>query len=409
MAKRHFLTWIEKNISNQRDPFFSIRWDRLISHADIQKQIRKDKQAHEIYSYVESSLAHQQAKLIKITLRQAFNNLTEDDLANTAGFSNDKKATPRQKAYFHAHHTLQYYLRRDILEHTSRAARLNAFRRWIDVADILFSRHCYEGGMLVSVTLNLLDSYLRCEDELPAVSRKKLNHLLDMYSPAGNFKRLRQHIKDHQSENSFPLVTVIGKDLTFIDENLNTLQKAMNEFLIAWKNQKKAQKQAMYATEGREGDVLTQKHFKIYHGHKIRSAVKPQHAHSHKKEAAQEKEFSIEELLAFPADKAPAEYNTMRNNYLAAVKEKMDFIRTLLPEKKEQLPMLPHQLQSAYEQTERLYKENGLDSLLEGINANTKKSTLYSEKLLPGFFSRGGRSPEKHWDKLFTYTNTFSA
>lgn len=409
MAERNIITWLKKNITTHRDPFFSIRWDRLISHSDIQSQIKKNRKAHQLYCYIESSLAHQHAKLINLTLRKAFANLTEDDLANVAGFSNDKKGTPRQKAYFHAHHTLQYYVRRDILEHKSRAARLNAFRRWIDVADILFSRNCYEGGMLVSVTLNLLDSYLRCEDELPAISRKKLNHLLDMYSPAGNFKRLRQHIKDHQSEDSLPLVTVIGKDLTFIDENLNTLQNNMNAFLLAWKDQKKAEKQQMLAGAGREGDALTKKHLRIYHGHKARSAVKPEKDQPKTKEKDKKKEFSIEELLAVPADKVPAEYNAMRSNYLAAVQEKLDFIKTLLPAKKATLPDLPRELQSAYEQTEKRFRENGLDSLLEGADANNRKSRLYSEKLLPGFFSRGGRSAEKHWQQLFTYTNTFSA
>ncbi|MDX1836915.1 hypothetical protein DIZ81_04425 [Legionella taurinensis] len=407
MAERNLITWLNKNITSHRDPFFSIRWDRLISHSDIQGQIKNNRKAHQLYSYIESSLAHQQAKLINLTLRKAFANLTQDDLANVAGFSNDKKGTPRQKEYFHAHRTLQYYLRRDILVHKSRAARLNAFRRWIDVADILFSRNCYEGGMLVSVTLNLLDSYLRCGDELPAISRKKLNHLLDMYSPAGNFKHLRQHIKDHQSENSFPLVTVIGKDLTFIDENLNTLQDKMNGFLLAWKDQKKAEKQQMLAGAGREGDALSKKHLRIYHGHKMRSAVKPEKDRP-KETKEKKKEFTIEELLAVPADKVPAEYNAMRSSYLTAVQEKMDFIKTLLPEKKETLPDLPQELQAAYEQTEQRFRENSLDSLLEGADANNTKSRLYSEKLLPGFFRRGGCSADKHWRQLFNYTNTFS-
>lgn len=367
MPEHKLPAWIKKNFSHQNDPFLCRRWDRLISHAAIQKEIRTSKKSHKLYCYVESTFANQHAKLINYTLRQALINLQWDDIANVAGFSRDDKATPMQQAYFRTYHTLEYYLRHDILQHTSRTARLNAYRRWVDTAAILLSSHCYEGSGLVIASLSVLNTSLALDDELPEISREKLQKLYAVYSPFANFKQLRQTMEKNKSDQDFLPFFLIGKDLTLFDETLEKLKHALTASFQ---------------------DLTHQ--------------IKASHSQFKKPLKKPGKAPSLADLLAVPAHQMSDEYNSMRNNYLAMEQERIRFITKIQPQNKGDSSALPPHLQSTYHEMETLYRQHGLQNLMAQDPPQSQKTNLYSQKLLPGFWRRGCCPPEAHWNKLFS-------
>ena len=95
--KQKFFNWFGKSL----EQIDVTDWDeKVITDPEFQKEIRKSSKVQLCYSYIESKMAHQYAKIIIIQLNNAFADLAEDDFRVPKGFSNREKASPGLNAYF---------------------------------------------------------------------------------------------------------------------------------------------------------------------------------------------------------------------------------------------------------------------------------------------------------------------
>lgn len=218
MSGTLFLDWIKQNKKNMNKPFYSQLWDEMIANKSMQKSIASCKKNQDLYRDHELKIINDHALLFEYKLRKYFDKLKKSDFNDPSGFSEVEKGSSRVKWYHRNRDMLQYYMEYDIGVHSRRDSQLNAFRRWIDVADILLKKHCYEGFVLIAAFL--LTQYNPARGELPPQSQSKLDEFSKLTTPIRNFTQLRHYINDRsQSYDLLPMV-ILSKDLTFFNEFL---------------------------------------------------------------------------------------------------------------------------------------------------------------------------------------------
>lgn len=205
-------------------PLASERFDKLIADRKFQKSIAHSRKNQLMYSFIESKIASDYALLIDTKLREQLKQFTLDDFNDISGFERKEKSNSRQQSYFKLRQELEFFLKNDIQQHKSCPdAQLNAFRRWINISDLLLRHHCYEGFLLVFVNLQLIaDKQLI--DGLPVSVRNNYNQLCQLSSPIGNHSTLRHFMNTHQSESDFTPLFFTYHAIGALDESLESLK-----------------------------------------------------------------------------------------------------------------------------------------------------------------------------------------
>ncbi|VEB30463.1 Uncharacterised protein [Legionella pneumophila] len=205
-------------------PLASERFDKLIADRKFQKSIAHSRKNQLMYSFIESKIASDYALLIDTKLREQLKQFTLDDFNDISGFERKEKSNSRQQSYFKLRQELEFFLKNDIQQHKSCPdAQLNAFRRWINISDLLLRHHCYECFLLVFVNLQLIaDKQLI--DGLPVSVRNNYNQLCQLSSPIGNHSTLRHFMNTHQSESDFTPLFFTYHAIGALDESLESLK-----------------------------------------------------------------------------------------------------------------------------------------------------------------------------------------
>ncbi|RUR05116.1 RasGEF domain-containing protein [Legionella sp. km772] len=219
--KKIFLNWL-KNFTSLAGIDATTWDDKITNEPTAQKAIRKSAQIQACYAYIESNLAHQYAKIITTQLNNAFYQLNRLDFMVPKGFSDRKKGSVQLQDYLRVKDLQEQFIRTEILKNND-DARIHAFRRWIAVVEILVKRHHYEAAFNTLLTLSTLDDQYKLSRHLPSYNIEVFDSLLKLVSPMGNFRVLRQCIKEARGKNTTPVIfpfVIFSKDLTNLNEHL---------------------------------------------------------------------------------------------------------------------------------------------------------------------------------------------
>ncbi|KTD65221.1 RasGEF domain-containing protein [Legionella spiritensis] len=347
-----FLAWLKKHEKLNKEDSFPLTWDTMIADPSMQKAIAGSSKARILYSYVENAIARDHATLIDRKLREAIEGFGYEDYVNTEGFAKANKRTAKQQQYAAVYGVLEWYIKNDILQHTNRDSRLNAFRRWITVAELLLKRHNYDGAALVGFYLVALNTDLKCDNELPAACKKKYDDLLTLISPCGNYKMLNQRMAAYKHPDDLMPMFLVSRQITPLNDVLG--EEANRDI----------------------NDVRPKE--KLYRCHKSRHELIKKFI---RKES--NKDFSLPEHLNKTFHRAQYYWKTSS---------------------KVEIPAAACGRQDSSNSVKSL--KNSVFSLFR-INTQVAdrpvtSSQLYSKGLLPSFWSRGGRSPENYWDRMFS-------
>lgn len=218
-SKNYFINWFSTNKNFLSEAQASQAWDRQITEVITQKAIVKSKKAQLLFCYTESKIAFDYAKLINFKLREAFAALNFLDFSEPDGFAEKKKASPEIERFFEVRRCLEFFIKEDICQHSDKDSQLNALRRWINIAERLFNKHCYEGYFLV-MTLLQTDKDLNLTKELPKFFQSRYQRLCELSDVSGNFRTLREEIKKNEEPYDFIPVSLMSKDLTSLNSAL---------------------------------------------------------------------------------------------------------------------------------------------------------------------------------------------
>lgn len=192
--------------------------DRMIADKAMQASIRKSRTDMACYLFLEAKITTDYARLIDTKLREAFGRLDLIDFKDPSGFAQLKLASPQLKDYLNLRNQFESFIQRDIFQHTHEDSRLNAFRRWVDVAAHLFSTGCYEGYHLVIVKLQQLENPALV-DGLTARQQKKYSSLCRLSQSNG---QLRAYIDEDSHPSRFKPVPLWSLSLSALMEQLGS-------------------------------------------------------------------------------------------------------------------------------------------------------------------------------------------
>jgi hypothetical protein len=221
MSKYVFRHWVESQDSFWKQANASTLFDTSLADPRFQRSISVSRGNQALYSYIESRIARDYAKLVDFKLRYIVSNLSRSDFSDSSVFSNPEKHSRPLRQYFAVRRRLERLLDNDILQHDHAESRLSAFRRWIDVANLLLNQGCYEGFLLVIWKLD--HSKMKSKISLDNLSDYHQNLLREMAviaNPKTNFKALRDKIGPKPSVECLYPVHLWRKDLTILDVTL---------------------------------------------------------------------------------------------------------------------------------------------------------------------------------------------
>lgn len=372
MTNTNFRSWLSKE-ENQffwQQPLPSEKLDNVLCNQDIQKSIAKSRKDQEIYGYIENMIVINYARLIDYKLREAFKSLTLDEFKNPSGFECINKSSQAQKNYFELREQLEFFLKNDIQQHKGNPdAELNAFRRWIEVAQMLLQRHCYEGFLLIFTNIELI-SRPELINSLPKVTRNNFLHLCELNSSNANHGALRAFMKSHRNTNDFSPLIFNCHAITSLNEANIRLRERL---LILNFDKKELAAQISRAKKNPDKEDLNV-------AYDIQKLSREKRAMSRE---IKKIEFVLEEQLKH------------RERILGAVKQ----------EQQQPLRAIPAHLEKTYSQIKKRFvaQKNDEDKFV-GEKARISRSlssTLYSDKLMPSFWKRNGITQNQHWESIF--------
>ena len=167
-------------------------------------------------------MAHQYAKIIIIQLNNAFADMAKDDFRVPKGFGNREKASPGLNAYLDLRGLQTDFIRADIIKY-DKDMRVNAFRRWISVVEILVNKKHYQGAFDVLLVLDSINDEYKLSEYLPTYCQVTFHRLMQLVSPMSNFRLLRQCMAEAKSKNDNPVFipfAIMAKDITNLNEQL---------------------------------------------------------------------------------------------------------------------------------------------------------------------------------------------
>ena len=378
MTMTNFRTWLiqDDNQSFWRQPLPSEKLDNLLCNEDIQKSIAKSRKDQEVYGYIESIIVLNYARLIDYKLREAFKSLSIDEFKNPSGFECKSKSSEAQKKYFELRNQLEFFLKNDIQQHRGNPdAELNAFRRWIEVAEMLLQRHCYEGFILIGLNIELI-SRPDLINGLPKGLRKSYLHICELNLPDGNHAALRAFMKSHQNTNDFSPLILNSHAITSLNEANIRLRESQ---LILNFNKKELAGQISKAKKDRNKEDK-------YENHEIKNLLRK------RREMSREikKIDSIVEGQLLHRDR---------------------ILEVITKEQQQPLRAIPPELEATYSQIKKRFEAQKADketSVIRDQPLRKRKSTpstLYSDKLLPSLWKRNGITENQHWESVFVTRN----
>jgi len=230
MKKNAFIDFIENDEQAFEGVYFWQRgWpsrymDALLMNKSMRKAMTSSSVSKALVTYISHKIANSYANIVHSTTLHAFKGLTVHDFLNTSGFAKADKASATQSAYFENFAKLSDFVKYDILFHDNTEAQLNALRRWIDVANILLERRCFEGVNIVISTLNSAEiNKLKLVSHLPSNYQDKFAIFTDLINPSQNYSNLRK-AQSECNEGYVPVLNVIVRDLTYIDPQLEKME-----------------------------------------------------------------------------------------------------------------------------------------------------------------------------------------
>lgn len=218
-TKSSFISWFYRNPLH-KSPTPSQEWDKKTAEPEVNAVIATSKTVRKLHKHTEAFIANDYAQLLDFKLREAFQNIDREDIANPVGFSDINRASPELKNFLECRRIFEKLIADDIAGHSERAAQISAYSRWIVIAKLLLKKHNYEGASLVLLRLSQIDMRLGINEDLSPDTQKSLDSLNKLIFPSKNFKDMRDYIKSHQTKNDLPPLFLLSKDMTFLNEAL---------------------------------------------------------------------------------------------------------------------------------------------------------------------------------------------
>lgn len=368
----------------------SERFDRLIADKKFQKSVARSRKNQLMYSFIESKIASDYALLIDIKLREQLQQITLDDFNDISGFERKEKSNLRQQSYFKLRQQLEFFLKNDIQQHKSCPdSRLNAFRRWVNISDLLLRHHCYEGFLLVFVNLQLIaDKQLI--DGLPVSVRNNYNQLCQLSSPIGNHGALRHFMNIHQSESDFTPLFFTYHAIGALDESLESLK---DKEMILKKQLKHLNKKLNHLKKEIAPEVID-----------IISELLKNKQQIPKK-MMERREHVIQTMKEVRCTRK--HLKQIQVNVRDQLEQRANLVGLIAKEQKATPRMMPEYLKKTHNIIKHRFNKQFIatakQSELESTTDRTpRSSSLYKSKLLPHFWNRHGKTSSSYWDEVFT-------
>ncbi len=368
-----FRNWLNQE-ANQlfwKQPLPSEKMDDIIIDPVIQKSIAGSNKNQMLYSYIENFIVTSYARLIDHKLREIYQCLSLREFRDPSGFEQRRKSSDAQLTYFELRAQFEFFLKNDIQQHRANPdAELNAFRRWVEISNVLLKRHCYEGFLLVFTNLQVM-TRPDLINGLPQCVRKNYNQLCEMNKPVGNHKALRQYMIAHQSEADFSPLLFTCHDITMINEYIDNLR-------------------------GHEFELWNQNRQLNAEINKVKKSTSNQEELAIKIQYLQtQREGIIEEL------------KKVRRILVEQFQQRKELLGKVQKEQKQPLTSLPSYIEQTYNRIKIRFNkqksdnEDVLNSSSSG-KLNASPPTLYSNKLLPSLWKRKGVPENNYWEHMFT-------
>ncbi|RUR17701.1 hypothetical protein ELY21_10325 [Legionella sp. km535] len=393
MRINKFQDWLNRNgnflfLSN---PISSEQIDTVLADKSVQKSIASSKKNQVIYSYIENKIVTDYASVIDFKLRDVFYKLSLDDFRDPRGFESKNKSSYNQCNYFELRNELEFFLKQDILQHHARPdAKLNAFRRWIEVSDVLLRRHCYEGFMLVFTNLQLIASP-NLVSSLPQSVQKNYHELCQLNSPNKNHFALRNFIKTHSNETDFSPLIFSYHAIAVINESIVHIRE--QDFLL--NHRKKEVRKEIHRLQ----NEIDPDDFK--------TLVKLVGKHEHiPNDLNQENRYLIS--LLRENKRIP---KNLRNNHkilCEQIEQRTGLLNSITKEQNYRVKSLPSYLEKTYNRIRFRFNKHNLERTMGIVTSGPARSQdiapsrLYSHSLLPSFWNRKGKSAEQYWKETLT-------
>lgn len=369
----------------------SERFDKLIADRKFQKAIAHSRKNQLMYSFIESKIASDYALLIDTKLREQLKQFTLDDFNDISGFERKEKSNSRQQSYFKLRQELEFFLKNDIQQHKSRPdAQLNAFRRWINISDLLLRHHCYEGFLLVFVNLQLIaDKQLI--DGLPVSVRNNYNQLCQLSSPIGNHSTLRHFMNTHQSESDFTPLFFTYHAIGALDESLESLK---DKEVLLKKQLKHLNKKLNHLRRAVTPEVIDI----IYEFLKNKQQIPKK---------MMERRGHLIQLLE-EVGCVGKQLKQIQINVQEQLEQRANLVGLIIKEQKTTPRTIPDYLEKTHNIIQHRFNKQSIATvkLPNPVEPTTEKilssSSLYKSKLLPNFWNRHGKSSSSYWEEVFT-------
>ena len=203
--------------------------DQLLATPNIKKSLKK---CQPLLNGIEHSIITTYVKIINSSLREAFSQLTYEDLLTPKGFISPAKASKTQSNYYMVCNAINDLVKFDILQHDSSYASLNSLRRWIDIADVLYRQGCYEGMNTIIATLNSSEfSRFDLFELLPQEQQQRFEFFTNLISPVNNYIELRKLDGIYSNSKTMLVMSLYIKDSIYIDAQIENTKFGKYEVL----------------------------------------------------------------------------------------------------------------------------------------------------------------------------------
>lgn len=393
MSGHDFRNWLNDS-SNQQfwlKPIPSEQFDKLISQASMQKSIAGSKKNQLFYSYIENKIVLDYANLIDFKLRSVFNNLKIDEFKEPDGFERKTKSSVNQENYFELRNQLEFFLKQDIQQHQNNPdAQLNAFRRWVEISDSLLKRHCYEGFLLIFINLQLI-AKPHLINGLPIGLQRNYHELCSISSPDRNHSALRTFINVNSNERDFTPLIFTTHAITMLNESI--IQIRQQELLL--KSRRKTVSREICRLQGGMDPEEFNKISQLVEDHK-----------KIPRELRTENLYLID--LLRESRRIPRQIKRNHRVLAEQFEQRSNLIHLIEKEQSYAVKPIPDYLEKTYNRITFRFNRHKISQFMdipdpEPLSTrNANPSKLYSQRLLPSFWQRAGKSVDKHWDDIFT-------
>lgn len=363
-----FLKWLKRDPHPAfwQQPLAAEKLDSILGDAKMSSSIAGSWRNQSLYHFIDLQIATDYANLIDSKLRAAVALLSLDDFKNPEWFTSKEKANMRQSNYFLVRNYFTHLIKKDISQHKHADAKLSAFRRWIQISQILLKQHCYEGFLLVFTDLQTLETPQLLKG-LPKPFLTLYNELRQLSDPLKNYSALSNYVKKNKQKGDFIPLFLWFRQITMLDESIVNIKNSTTQL-----------KQKMR--------TLSQEHI------------------------SSEKELIESEAVRKRTDSQLQAMPSLEGNLNGQKEVILNSIRETKEALKVTQNQLPGHLELAYKKIVISYnteilrqgKQEREDTIRRPRPTSIEKtSKLYSNHLLPSFWSMPFMSADEYWDRVY--------